>query len=160
MSVRFVVEPNYKGWRLDRYLCAKIRRLSRARAQDIIKAGKLSDQPLKPSTLVKPGMVLTLIRHREPEPDTPRELPVVYRNDELLVVDKPAGQPMHPTARYFTGTLVAPARALAKEGERPDPAHRLDRETSGLVVCGTKPEWTRSLKLGFAAPGRGRVRRE
>jgi len=155
-TVRFVVEPNYRGWRLDRYLCAKIRRLSRAKAQEIIKAGKLSDRPLKPSTPVTPGMVLTMVRHREPEPDTPRELPVVYRDDELLVVDKPAGLPMHPTARYFTGTLVALARALGKQGEKPDPAHRLDRETSGLVVCGTKPEWTRALKLGFAA---GRVRK-
>lgn len=150
-TVRFVVEPNYKGWRLDRYLCAKIRRLSRAKAQEIIKAGQLSDRPLKPSTPVAPGMVLTMVRHREPEPDTPKVLPVVYRDDALLVVDKPAGLPMHPTARYFTGTLVALARALAKAGEKPDPAHRLDRETSGLVVCGTKPEWTRALKLGFAA---------
>ncbi|HEY3445115.1 MAG TPA: RluA family pseudouridine synthase [Myxococcales bacterium] len=155
-TVRFVVEPNYRGWRVDRYLCAKIRRLSRAKAQEIIKAGKLSDRPLKPSTLVSPGMVLTMVRRREPEPDTPRELPVVYRDEELLVVDKPSGLPMHPTARYFTGTLVALARALAKEGEKPDPAHRLDRETSGLVVCGTRPEWTRALKLSFAA---GRVRK-
>ena len=155
-TVRFVVEPNYRGWRLDLYLCAKIRRLSRAKAQQIIKAGKLSARPLKPSTLVTPGMVLTLERRREPEPETPRELPVVYRDEALLVVDKPAGLPMHPSARYFAGTLVALARALAKEGEKPDPAHRLDRETSGLVVCGTRPEWTRALKLSFAA---GRMRK-
>ena len=49
-TVRFVVEANYRGWRLDRYLCAKIRRLSRAKAQAIIRAGKLSDRPLKPNT--------------------------------------------------------------------------------------------------------------
>lgn len=155
-EVRFVVEPNYKGWRLDRYLCDKIRRLSRAKAQAIIRSGRLSARPLKPSTPVVPGMVLTLTRQREPEPQTPKELPVVYRDEALLVVDKPAGLPMHPTARYFSGTLVALARALANEGQKPDPAHRLDRETSGLVACGLKPEWTRALKLSFAA---GRVRK-
>lgn len=153
-SVRFVVEPSYRGWRLDRYLCAKIRRLSRAKAQTIVKSGGLSDRPLKPSTLVTPGMVLTLKRHRAPEPETPKELPVVYRDEELLVVNKPAGLPMHPSARYFAGTLVARVRELAHPGEKPDPAHRLDRETSGLVVCGLKPEWTRALKMSFAA---GRV---
>ena len=155
-TVRFVVEHNYRGWRLDRYLCAKIRRMSRARAQQIIRAGRLSDRPLKPSTPVTTGLVLTLTRPREPEPETPLELPVVYRDAELMVVDKPTGLPMHPSARYFTGTLVARARALALPGQKPDPAHRLDRETSGLVVCGLAPEWTRSLKLSFAA---GRVRK-
>lgn len=153
-TVRFVVEPNYKGWRLDRYLCAKIRRLSRAKAQRIIREGKLCERPVKPATLVLPGMVLTLTRKREPEPETPRVLPVIYRDEDLLAVDKPAGLPMHPTARYVTGTLVTLARALARPGEKPDPAHRLDRETSGLVLCGTHPQATRALKLSFAA---GRV---
>jgi 23S rRNA pseudouridine1911/1915/1917 synthase len=150
VTVRFVVEPNYRGWRLDRYLCAKIGRLSRAKAQAIIRAGRLADRPLKPSTPVTPGMVLKLTRRREKEPETPRELPVIFRDQELVVVDKPAGLPMHPTARYFAGTLVALARGLQMPGEKIDPAHRLDRETSGLVICGTHPRWTRSLKLAFA----------
>lgn len=153
-TVRFVVEQNYAGWRLDRYLCAKIRRLSRNKAQNIIREGRLSDRPLKPASTVFPGMVLTLTRLREPEPETPRVLPVVYRDADLLAVDKPAGLPMHPTARYVTGTLVTLARALAAPGEKPDPAHRLDRETSGLVLCGAHPASTRLLKLAFA---RGRV---
>lgn len=153
-TVRFVVEQNYRGWRLDRYLCAKIRRLSRNKAQRIIRENELSDRPLKPSTSVVPGMVLTLTRRREPEPETPKVLPVVWRDEEVLAVDKPAGLPMHPTARYVTGTLVTLARALALPGQKPDPAHRLDRETSGLVLCGTNPLATRSLKLAFA---RGRV---
>ena len=155
-TVRFVVEQNYAGWRLDRYLCAKIRRLSRNKAQRIIREGKLSDRPLKPATPVTPGLVLTLTRKREPEPETPRELPVLHRDEDLLAVDKPAGLPMHPTARYLTGTLVTLARALAAPGEKPDPAHRLDRETSGLVLCGTPPASTRRLKLAFA---RGEVKK-
>ncbi len=150
-TVRFVVEPSYRGLRLDQYLCAKIRRLSRAKAQAIIKRGGIADQPMKPSTRVVPGMVLTLRRAREPEPETPKVLPILYRDGDLLVFDKPAGLPMHPTARYLSGTLVALARALAKPGEKPDPAHRLDRETSGIVVCGAHPRATRSLKMSFAA---------
>jgi len=155
-TVRFVVEPHYRGLRLDRYLCTKIRRLSRNKAQAIIREGNIADRPVKPSTAVIPGMVLTLIKRREPEPETPKVLPVVYRDAHLLVVDKPAGLPMHPSARYVVGTLVTLARALAAPGEKPDPAHRLDRETSGLVVCGTRPEATRALKMSFA---RGEMRK-
>jgi 23S rRNA pseudouridine1911/1915/1917 synthase len=150
-TVRIVVEPSCRGMRLDQYLCTKIRRLSRAKAQAIIKRGGVAERPVKPSTLVVPGMVITLRRKREPEPETPRVLPVVYRDDDLLVVDKPAGLPMHPSARYLSGTLVALARALARPDEKPDPAHRLDRETSGLVVCGVRPRATRALKLAFAS---------
>ncbi len=150
-TVRIVVEPNCRGMRLDQYLCTKIRRLSRAKAQAIIKRGGLSERPVKASTLVVPGMVLILRRKRQPEPETPRVLPVVYRDDDLMVVDKPAGLPMHPSARYLSGTLVALARALARPDEKPDPAHRLDRETSGLVVCGVRPGSTRALKLAFAS---------
>jgi hypothetical protein len=68
---------------------------------------------LAPSTLVMPKMVLTLRRVREPEPETPKVLPVLYRDEDLLVVAKPAGLPMHPSARCFSGTLVA----LARPGE-------------------------------------------
>ena len=149
-TVQFVVEQNFKGVRLDRYLCAKIRRLSRAKAQAIIRDSLDAGRPVKPSTLVSVGMVLRLSRKREPEPETPTELPIIFRDDDLLVFDKPSGLPMHPTARYVRGTLVTLARALAKEGEKPDPAHRLDRETSGLVLCGTRPAMTRLLKLAFA----------
>src|SRR5688500_6318602 len=57
VEVEFVVEPNYAGWRLDRYLCEKIRRLSRARVQRIIRKDLLSERPLKASTLVQPGLM-------------------------------------------------------------------------------------------------------
>ncbi len=148
--VKLVVEPQFRGWRLDHYICTKIPRLSRSKVQAIIRTGKLSERLLKPSTLVQPGMVLNLTRPKLVEPETPQELPIIYRDEAVLVVDKPAGLPMHPSARYLRGTLVALARNLAMPGEKPDPAHRLDRETSGLVLCGVRPEQTRFLKLAFA----------
>src|SRR6185436_11283111 len=113
----------------------KITRLSRAKAQRIIQGSLISERRLKPSTLVKPGLKFLLRRRAMEEPETPTELPEVYRDDWLLVLDKPAGLPIHPTARYHKGTLVT----LVKERYGEDfahPVHRLDRETSGLLVCG------------------------
>ncbi len=148
--LQFTVEPPFRGWRVDRYLCHKLPRLSRSKAQKLIRAGLVSDRPLKPSSPVLPGMVLTMRRRREDEPPTPTHLPLVYRDADLVIFDKPAGLPIHATARYLNGTLVALARGQALPGEKPDPAHRLDRETSGLVVCGTHLDSTRALKLAFA----------
>lgn len=135
VDVEFVVEPNYDGWRLDRYLCHKIRRLSRAKVQRIIERSLVSERPLKASTLVRPGLRFVLRRRAQDEPETPTELPEVFRDDWLLVLDKPAGLPIHPTARYHKGTLVTLVRERYGE-DYAYPVHRLDRETSGLLVCG------------------------
>lgn len=149
--VPFHVEHNYAGWRLDRYLCEKIPRLSRTRVQALIRARLVCEERpggLKPSTLVWPGLSFALRKEQKPEPIVPREIRVVHDDGALLVIDKPAGLPIHPTAAYFHGTLTAIL------GERytpsPDPAHRLDRETSGLVACGHGTANTRALKLAFA----------
>jgi len=82
----------------------------------------------------------------------PPQLPVVHEDEALLVVDKPAGLALHPTARYHVSTLTG-ARAAPSQlrGQKPDPAHRLDRETSGLIACGRTPVHTRRLKAAFAA---------
>jgi 23S rRNA pseudouridine1911/1915/1917 synthase len=155
VRVPFTVEPNYAGWRLDRYLQEKIRRLSRERIQHLI-ANRLEaadGRRLKPSTRVQAGLAFALLRDAEPEPETPLEFQVVYDDGALLVVDKPAGLPVHPTARYFAHTFTSLAKLRFPE-RKVDPAHRLDRETSGLLACGSAPEWTKVLKRDFA---RGRV---
>lgn len=149
METQFTVEPNYDGWRLDRYLCDKIRRLSRTRAQRIIRKGLISDRPLKPSTRVKPGLTFKLRRRAMDEPDTPREITELYQDGALLVVDKPAGLPMHPSARYHSGTLVNVIRARYGPDFRADPAHRLDRETSGIIICGRTLESCQRLMRSF-----------
>ena len=157
VRVQFVVEENYRGWRLDRYLQEKIRRLSRARIQDLI-ARRLEHHGgarLKPSTRVLPGLAFALVREAEPEPDTPLEFAVVHDDGALVVVDKPAGLPVHPTARYAAHTFTALARARFPE-RKIDPAHRIDRETSGLLACGAAPEHTSALKRAFA---QGKVRK-
>ena len=154
-EVPFCVEPNYAGWRLDRYLAEKIRRLSRTRIQRLIREDLIWDGPrkLKPSTAVWPGMTFRLRRRRDPEPVCERDFGVAYEDEDILVVDKPAGLPVHPTARYFHHTLTAVLRERQPPGEKWDIAHRLDRETSGLLVCGKRPEITRKLKDLFGRPG-------
>ena len=157
VRVPFTVEENYAGWRLDRYLQEKIRRLSRARIQKLIETRLEHDGPgrLKPSTRVAPGQRFALLKESEPEPETPLDFGLVHDDGALLVVDKPAGLPVHPTARYLLHTFTA----LAKQrfpGRKVDPAHRLDRETSGLLCCGAAPEHTGFLKRAFA---HGRVQK-
>ncbi len=147
VEIQFVVEPNYDGWRLDRYLCEKIRRLSRARIQRIIARGLVSERPLKASTLVRRGMTFALRRKVEDEPQTPDDIQELYLDEALLVLDKPAGLPIHPTARYHHGTLVTLVRS--RYGFQADPAHRLDRETSGIIVMGRTTDACRALMRSF-----------
>ncbi len=151
VRVRFTVEENYRGWRLDRYLQQKIRRLSRAQIQRLIE-DRLEHEgarPLKASTRLVPGLSFALLKEAEPEPEVPLDFAVVHDDGPLVVVDKPAGLPVHPTARYAAHTFTALARA--RFGERKvDPAHRIDRETSGLLACGGAPEHTKALKRAFA----------
>lgn len=154
-EVPFRVELNYAGWRLDRYLAEKIRRLSRTRVQRLIREYLVYDGPrkLKPSTPVWPGLEFRIRRKRDREPDGPRDFAVVYEDEDLLVVDKPAGLAIHPSARYYRNTLTTLLRERQSPGEKWDIAHRLDRETSGIVVCGKRPEVSRRLKMAFERPG-------
>jgi len=157
LRIPFTVEPNYAGWRLDRYLQEKIRRLSRGRVQHLIlhRLEAEGGRTLKPATRVTPGLRFALLKEAEPEPEAPLEFGVVHDDGSLLVVDKPAGLTVHPTARYVAHTFTALAK-LRFPGRKVDPAHRLDRETSGLLACGAAPEVTRILKRDFA---KGRVQK-
>lgn len=152
VRVQFTVERNYAGWRLDRYLAEKIRRLAPEKLAYLI-ANRLEaadGRALAADTLLEPGLAFALLREVEAEPETPQHFGVVHDDGELLVVDKPAGLPVHPTARYFANTFTSLARARFP-GRKIDPGHRLDRETSGLLACGSSPEVTKRLKRDFAA---------
>src|SRR5215831_3400061 len=149
VDVTFTVEANYAGWRLDRYLCEKIRRLSRTRVQHILARSLVSDRTLKPSTRVHHGLTFTLRRPAQLEPEVPLDVVELHLDPSLLVLEKPAGLPIHPTARYHHNTLVKLLERKHGPALRADPAHRLDRETSGLLVCGRGPEASRSLMRAF-----------
>ena len=151
VRVRFAVEPNYAGWRLDRYLQEKIPRLSRERIQHLIEHRLEAEEGrrLKPSTRIVPGLAFALLRDAEPEPEADLAFGVVHDDGALLVVDKPAGLPVHPTARYSANTFTSAAR-LRFPDRKVDPPHRVDRATSGRLACGPAPEWPTGPKSAFA----------
>lgn len=155
VEIEYQVEPNYAGWRLDKYLRVKIPRLSRTRIQGIIERGLVSDRPLKPSSLVYPGLRFKLLRPVHEEPEAPMHVEELYRDATLLILDKPAGLPIHPSARYHRNTLTTLLKA--RYPFQADPVHRLDRETSGIVVCARTTEAGRTLMRAFVA---GEVEKE
>jgi 23S rRNA pseudouridine1911/1915/1917 synthase len=155
--VEFVVEQNYAGWTLVEYLEAKLKRPpERGRLLRLLRGKAFvheEKEPLTPESRVWPGLKFALRRRFIGDEGEPPPIPIVHDDGALFIVDKPAGLALHPTARYFKSTLTW---ALAErhrnvEGFKPDPAHRLDRETSGLVACGRTSLDTRALKASFAA---------
>jgi len=158
VEIQLTVEPNYAGWRLEHYLAEKLRRLPRERLLQLIATGLVGgEEKLKPSTLVRPGQVFRLLRPLREEPPTPSHVGEVYLDPWLLVLDKPSGLPVHPTARYHQGTVVSRLKQQYGPDFQAAPAHRLDRETSGLLVCGRTPDVCRALMHSFVA---GEVRKE
>ena len=154
--VEFVVEPNYAGWTLAAYVGEKLQRLDSGKVERMLRGKALVHQeptPLLPETPVWPGLRFALRKRAPGDEGEPPEIPVIYQDDALLVVDKPAHLALHPTARYHLTTLThaLATRHRDAQGNKPDPAHRLDRETSGLVACGRAPWATRRLKAAFAA---------
>lgn len=154
--VEYEVEPNYAGWTLAAYVGDKLRRLDPAKIDRMLRGRALvhaEPAPLLPETRVWPGLRFSLRKRSPGDFGEPPPIPVVYEDGALLVVDKPACLAMHPTARYHWTTLThaLATRHRDAEGNKPDPAHRLDRETSGLVACGRAPWATKRLKAAFAA---------
>ncbi len=149
----FPVPRELAGLRLDRFIQNRIPRLSRTRAQEIIRACafRRDGTRRRPSELVRQGELVLLVRERFVEPETPLHFEILYQDEAVLAVDKPAGLPMHPTATYHKHTLshLLKQRFEASGQRGPRIAHRLDRETSGLVLCGCTAQDERSLKLGF-----------
>jgi len=151
--LRFVVPNELAGLRLDRFVQHRMTRLSRTRAQKIVLASavRLSGERRRPSDIVRAGEIVYLVRERFEEPLTPLHFDVVHQDTSVLVVDKPAGLPMHPTATYHKHTLSYLLRQRYEPlGEFvPRIAHRLDRETSGLVLCARTLSAERALKKAF-----------
>jgi 23S rRNA pseudouridine1911/1915/1917 synthase len=140
----FVTDEN-DGLRLDRFLVSVLGDQSRSQLQRLIKDGhvRVENRPARPNQPVKRGQTVT-VDIPAPVEATPKpealDVPIVYQDADLVVVDKPAGMVVHPAAGHAGGTLV---NALLHQiddlsgigGEkRPGIVHRLDRGTSGLMV--------------------------
>ena len=141
--VSFTVEAG--GERLDKVTPAHVPDLSRATAQRLIKAGEVTvnGRPSKPSYRVQVGdEVVVRVPTEMPAPVVPENIPldVIYEDDALLVVNKPAGMVVHPAYGHASGTLVNAVLAhcpqIADVGgpDRAGVVHRLDKDTSGLIL--------------------------
>jgi 23S rRNA pseudouridine1911/1915/1917 synthase len=149
---RFVVEEAFSGHRLDHYLKRKIPRLSRTRLQRIIRAQlePVRGRTLKPHSAVMTGDVIVMRTPARPEPPCPRTFAVLHDDAQMMVIDKPAGLPVHASARYYFNTLT---RVLSERypGQNVQICHRLDRETSGLLVLARGRKAAARIKAAFAA---------
>lgn len=147
----FRVPNELDGQRLDRFVQWRIPRLSRSRASEIVQACAYlaTGERRLPSDRVYAGETVLLVRERFVEPSTPREFGIVYRDSALTVVDKPAGLPVHPSATYHRNTLTNLLRERFGE-PTPQICHRLDRETSGVVVCAMSGPDEVAVKHQFA----------
>ena len=139
------VAPVEAGTRLDLWLTARLPDLSRTRAKDLVESGHvlIDGRPAKAAHRVKAGeRVEASVPPPPPEEMAAEPIPlaIVFEDDQVLVVDKPAGMVTHPGAGQPTGTLAAAALAHAPEmagvggPRRPGIVHRLDKGTSGLIV--------------------------
>lgn len=144
--------------RLDRFLAEPLG--SRAQAQALIEAGRVQVDGLRRAKrhAVTPGERVEISECEAPVPGTseggePAPFTVVLEDDHLIVVDKPAGVVVHPARGHRNGTLAQALAGRAAGGEEPWRAgivHRLDRETSGLLVVAKSDEVHRALKAMLA----------
>jgi 23S rRNA pseudouridine1911/1915/1917 synthase len=165
------------GQRIDRVLAARIPALSRSRLKALILDGQVRvieaavDYTIRdPAAQVKSDTVIT-VNLPPPEEAQPKgekiPLKIVYEDDALIVIDKPAGLVVHPSAGHATGTLVNALIAHCGDSlsgiggvKRPGIVHRLDKDTSGLLVVAKNDRTHKALSKQFADHGReGSLRR-
>ncbi|MBC8069324.1 MAG: RluA family pseudouridine synthase [Deltaproteobacteria bacterium] len=170
LEIPLPVDPSRDGYRLDRFLSERIRRLSRTRIQMIIAAGQVRcvERPgenLRAASRVHLGQTVVVRRPAPVEPAVPLTADVLHRDESLMVLGKPAGLPVHPSARYHRHTLTAVLRAWFGSGHGWQMGHRLDRETSGVIAFARGPAAAvlkrafqhREIEKRYLAIVRGRI---
>jgi 23S rRNA pseudouridine1911/1915/1917 synthase len=164
-SIRIAADE--AGGRLDRVLAAHVAELSRTRLKALIEAGAVAvdGRTIRdPGHCVNSGAAIRVdIPPATPAKPAPEPIPlnVVYEDADLIVIDKPKGLVVHPAAGNWTGTLVNALIAHCGEslsgigGERrPGIVHRLDKDTTGLMVVAKNDRAHRALAAQFAGHGR------
>ena len=159
---RVVVDKGQSQVRVDKYLFERLVNSSRNRIQKAADAGLImaNGKPVKSSYKVKPCDVLTVMMDR-PRYDNdiiPEDIPldIVYEDNDLMVINKPAGLVVHPGCGNYHGTLVNAIAWHLKDNPRYDPndpqvglVHRIDKDTSGLLVVAKTPDAKTHLGLQF-----------
>jgi 23S rRNA pseudouridine1911/1915/1917 synthase len=163
-SFTTTADPTARGQRLDRFLADAIGTLSRSRVKSLIEQGhaRRDGEVLKePSDPVRPGATYQLDLP-PPAPATPQPqaipFPILYEDPDLIVLDKPAGLVVHPAPGNQDGTLVNALLAHCGDSltgigseRRPGIVHRLDKDTSGIMVVAKTQLANNALTAAFAA---------
>ncbi len=156
-----VVEPSQAGWRLDVFLAHHFVDYSRVHLRRVISAGgvQVDGRGGKPSYRLKPGQCVRVVL-----PELPREAPrpenipleILYEDDWLVVVNKPPGMVVHPARGHWSGTLASAlqyhfGQSLSMTGgpSRPGIVHRLDRDTSGVILVAKSDTVHAKLAMQF-----------
>lgn len=159
---RVVADAGQSLLRVDKFLSIHMTRTTRSRIQQAAEAGYIfaNGKPVKSNYRVKPLDVITL-QLRRPRREIeiiPEDIPldIVYEDEHLLVVNKPAGLVVHPGHGNYTGTLVNALAYCLKDDPLYDPSdprlglvHRIDKDTSGLLVVAKRPEAKAHLSRQF-----------
>lgn len=160
--LRVVVDKGQEPLRIDKFMLKKLQHTSRNRIQRAADAGfvHVNDRPVKSNYRVRPLDVITLMLDR-PQYDNaiePEDIPldIVYEDPELMVINKPAGLVVHPGCGNWHGTLVNAVAWHMKDVPTYDPndpevglVHRIDKDTSGLLVVAKTPNAKTKLGLQF-----------
>ncbi len=146
--------------RIDVYLAAHVENATRSKVQQAIRSGEvlLNGKRVKVSTLIAPEDVIHVQLSRPAPPEVlPEKIPldIVYEDDSLLVVNKPAGMVTHPAYKNYSGTLVNALMHHTHSLSEPHPlrpgiVHRLDKDTSGLLVVAKNETVHQKLAKQFA----------
>jgi 23S rRNA pseudouridine1911/1915/1917 synthase len=152
--LRIIVDKGQTLLRIDKFLMNRVENASRNRIQNAIDAGNVlvNEKIVKASYKIKPEDVISVVFPHPPR-DTevyPENIPldIIYEDDDLLIVNKSAGMVVHPGYNNYTGTLVNALTyhfnslpQMPGNDGRPGLVHRIDKDTSGLLVI-AKNEWT------------------
>ena len=167
--MKFIVPDSGQGERLDRFLSLMAGELSRSRIKSLIDDGMamVDGRTAKASQRLKAGQSLTLtvpaVTPPDLTPDHSVNFEVLYQDPDLVVVNKPPGLVVHPAAGHYSGTLVHGLLAVCPDlagvgGEaRPGIVHRLDKDTSGVMVVAKNDRTHRALAQQFKSGGIGKV---
>lgn len=159
---RIEVDAGQAAVRIDKYLAEHMQHSSRSRIQAAAEAGCIyvNGQPVKSNYRVRPSDVITLMLGRPKHDSTihAEDIPldIVYEDNDLMVVNKPAGMVVHPGAGNFSGTLINAVAWHLRDVPAFDPndpavglVHRIDKDTSGLLVVAKTPDAKTSLGKQF-----------
>ena len=147
---QYIVQINEDNMRLDEFLAYKIARFSRSRANACIKAGGVSIEPFrtpKPSLKLHPGDIISITQTMTGDLPMYEDVRLLDETDDFWVFDKPAGMAVHPTANIYHNTITRYVETQLHA--QPYVVHRLDKETSGILLMAKSPDVGKQLDQLF-----------